>query len=151
MKTTVYEIFKDLYKFDLAAPNGGVGLPKFPPFNVKKTGENTYLIEFAVAGYTKQDIEIEFQDGNLKIKSEPKVTDEPTTFLWKGIAQRAFEQNFKLAQTVEIKNATLTNGMLKIFLENIIPESQKPKKIVIEDDDDNTYPPAKKEYLAEKL
>ena len=150
MKTTFYEIFKDLYKFDLSAPGGGVGLPKFPPFNVKKTGENTYLIEFAVAGYTKQDIEIEFKDGNLKIKSEPKETDESTTFLWKGIAQRAFEQNFKLAQTVEIKNATLTNGMLKIFLENIVPESQKPKKIVI-DDDDNTYPPAKKEYLAEKL
>lgn len=151
MNKLVYEIFKDLYKIDGSTFLTGGTIPNFPPFNVKKTGENTYLIEFAVAGYSKQDIEVEYHNGILKIKSETKPDETPANgYLWKGIAQRAFEQSFKLAETVQITNANLTNGILKIFLENIVPESKKPKKINI-DDDDNTHPPAKKEYLAEKL
>lgn len=141
----VYDIFKDLYKFN-TVPTGALNLPKFPPYNIKKTGDNTYVIEIAVAGYAKQDIEVEYHDGVLKVKSEPKLENSSAQYMWKGIAQRAFEQSFKLAETVQINNANMTNGLLKIFLENIVPEAQKPKKIDIEDED---TPPAKKEYLAE--
>lgn len=105
-------------------------IPTYPPYNIKKTGDNTYVIEIAVAGFGKQDIELVLEDGVLTVKGQV-TSDEAADYLFKGIADRAFTRKFTLADTVEIKNADLFNGMLKIWLERFIPENKKPKKIDI--------------------
>jgi molecular chaperone IbpA len=105
----------------------------YPFYNIKKTGENTYVIEMAVAGFSKQDIELTLEDGVLTIKGSV-TSDDTCEYIFKGIADRAFTRKFTLADTVEVKNADLINGMLKIFLERFIPESKKPKKIEINTD-----------------
>lgn len=113
-------------------------LPSYPPYNIKKVADNKYVIELAVAGFGKQDLEMELKDGVLSIKGHTSL-DTLTkdgvdqTYLYKGIADRAFTRQFTLADSIEIKNAELINGMLKVWLENIIPEHKKPKKIDITD------------------
>jgi molecular chaperone IbpA len=102
----------------------------YPPYNIKKTGDNTYVIEMAVAGFGRQDIELVLEEGVLTIKGELK-TDEKNDYLFKGIADRAFTRKFTLADTIEIKNADLMNGMLRVWLERLIPEHKKSKKIEI--------------------
>lgn len=106
--------------------------PTYPNYNIKKTGENTYVIEIAVAGFGKQDIELVMEEGVLTIKGQIK-TDEMHDYIFKGIADRAFTRKFTLADTVEVKNADLINGMLKIWLERFIPENKKSKKIEIKE------------------
>jgi molecular chaperone IbpA len=123
-------------------------LPKistYPPYNIRKTGENTYVIEIAVAGFGQQDIEIVMEDGTLTIKGQVN-SDEDSEFLFKGIADRAFTRKFTLADTVEVKNADLINGMLKIWLERFIPENKKPKKIEIGSKEESS---AEKKLLTE--
>ena len=108
---------------------------------------NTYVIEMAVAGFGRQDLELEMQDGKLTIKGSVSTSAEEQDYIYKGIADRAFTRQFTLADTVEVKNADLINGMLKIWLERFIPEEKKPKKINIGDekqDDSST-----KQFLAE--
>lgn len=102
----------------------------YPPYNIKKTSDNTYVIEMAVAGFGKQDIELTLEDGVLTIKGEMK-NDDKNDYLFKGIADRAFTRKFTLADTVEIKNADMLNGMLRVWLERFIPESKKSRKIDI--------------------
>jgi molecular chaperone IbpA len=127
-------------------------LTGYPPYNISKLDDSRYLIELAVAGFGKKDIEIELADNILKVRGKyetlDKVLEDGTekTFIHKGIADRVFTRQFTLADNVEIKNAKLINGMLKIYLEHVIPENKKPKKIKI--DDDVTKPP---EFLAEDL
>lgn len=112
----------------------------YPPYNIKKVAENRYVIEVAVAGFGKQDIEIEIHDSTLIIKGQTSIdtlTKDGTdiTYLHKGIAERAFTRTFKLADTIEIKNAELVNGILKVWLDNIIPDHKKPRKVEIKDGD----------------
>ena len=104
----------------------------YPPYNIKKTGENSYAIELAVAGFGKQDIEITLEDSTLKIDGRVKDDADGVdkNYLFKGIAERPFSRTFTLADTVEIKNAELINGMLRIFLDNLVPE-KKAKKVEI--------------------
>jgi molecular chaperone IbpA len=108
-------------------------IPNYPPYNIKKTGDNTYVIELAVAGFAKQDIEIELADGKMLIKGNVENGEAEDNFLFKGIANRAFTRTFALEDTVEVKDAAMMNGMLKVFLEKIIPEHKKPKKIEVKD------------------
>lgn len=111
-------------------------IPNYPPYNIVKVDDNKYVIEMAVAGFGRHNLDLEFQDGTLVISGNSalgKEDEEAGEFLFKGIADRAFTRKFSLADTVEIKNAELINGMLKIWLENIIPDSKKPKKIDIAD------------------
>jgi molecular chaperone IbpA len=103
----------------------------YPPYNIKKIDENKYTIEIAVAGFGKQDIEITFEDSKLKVTGEFKDSSPEDSFIWKGISERPFVRSFVLADNVEIKGADLINGMLKIWLEQMIPESKKPRKIDI--------------------
>lgn len=108
----------------------------YPPYNIKKVDDNKYVLELAVAGFGKHDIELTLQEGTLTVKGSTSLdtlTRDGTdvTYLYKGIADRAFTRQFSLADTVEIKNAELINGMLKVWLENIIPEAKKPRKIDI--------------------
>ena len=112
-------------------------IPGYPPYNIVKTGDNKYCIEMAVAGWGKNNIDIEIDNGTLTIKGGLTVDDmaeetvNPVGYIYKGIADRAFTRKFQLADSVEIKNAELVNGMLKLWLENIIPENKKSRKVSI--------------------
>jgi len=108
-------------------------IPNYPPYNIKKTGDNTYVIELAVAGFAKQDIEIELADGKMIVKGNVQSQDAEDNFLFKGIANRAFTRTFALDDHIEVRDAEMLNGMLKVFLERIIPEHKKPKKIEVKD------------------
>lgn len=106
-------------------------IPNYPPFNIKKTGENIYVIELAVAGFAKHEIEVEFVDDKLIVRGN--TSEDQGDFLFKGIAARNFTRTFVLDDQIEIKDAEIFNGMLKIALERIIPEHKKPKKIDVKD------------------
>ena len=120
---------------------------KYPPYNIKKVDETRYVIELAVAGFGKSEIDIELQEGMLSIRGKIDPVDN-TEYLYKGIAERGFKREFTLADNVEVKSSTLVNGMLKIWLEAFIPEEKKAKKIDITDGD-NEYPSQAAEFLAE--
>jgi molecular chaperone IbpA len=124
------DAFKRLTQFhdDMAK-----AVPGYPPYNIRKVEDNKYLIELALAGFSRNDIEILLEDNVLKISGKSKSDDSGDSFLHKGIAERAFNRTFSLADTIEVKNADLINGMLKIWLENIIPDNKKSKKIDIND------------------
>jgi molecular chaperone IbpA len=102
----------------------------WPPYNVVKTGDRTYSIQMALAGFSKTDIELELDGSLLKVKGETKPSSE-VEYLHKGSAERAFERKFTLADSVEIKNAELINGILEITLENQIKAIDAVKKIAV--------------------
>jgi molecular chaperone IbpA len=114
----------------------GKTVPNFPPYNIRKVDENKYTVEIAVAGFSKSDIEIEIDGDTLKITGNSK--DDADNLLYKGIANRGFTRTFNLADTIEVQDASLVNGMLKVFLENIIPENKKPRKMDIKEEQDGT-------------
>ena len=107
----------------------------YPPYNIVETSKNNYDIEVALAGYNKKDIDVTFEDGQLTIKSKKSDKDETKdkdgNTIYKGIAKRYFERSFTIADDVEIVGAELKDGLLKVSLEKIIPESRKPKTIEI--------------------
>lgn len=133
---------------------------KYPPYNLKKIDENKYTIELAVAGFAKQDLEIEIVDDKLIIKGnthsgEPAEQDSKGEWTWpqmlhQGLAMRPFTRTFTLSDNVEIRGASLLNGILKIVLEAIIPEHKKPKKVEIQDEEETSAAPSTAEYLAER-
>jgi len=122
-------------------------IPNYPPYNIKKIDDNTYVIEIAVAGFSKSEIEVEFADDKLIVRGNAQ-DDSGSDWLYKGIAARNFTRTFALDDKIEIKDAALVNGMLKIALEKIIPEHKKPKKIEVKDVVD-TSKKSKKELLTE--
>ncbi|AQS41403.1 MAG: Heat-shock protein IbpA [Candidatus Tokpelaia hoelldobleri] len=105
----------------------------YPPYNIERLGENSYRISMAVAGFSSGEIEIEAHRNQLTIKSDKKAEDTEQTgdFLYRGIAARAFERCFHLADHVEVAGAELKNGLLHIALKREIPEELKPRKIAI--------------------
>jgi molecular chaperone IbpA len=123
----------------LASQLDGIGkaLPGYPPYNIKKVDENKYVIEMAVAGFAKTDLEVTLDGGKLtitgKTKDDSDLDNANVFYFYKGIAERAFSRTFTLADSVEIKNAEMVNGILKVWLENFIPEHKKPKKFDIKD------------------
>ena len=120
----------------------------YPPYNIRKTGDNTYAIEMAVAGFDKQEIDIEIEGGKLVVKGNLAFTDTEDNFLFKGIATRAFTRAFVIDDQFEVKDASLINGMLKIALERIVPEHKKPKKIEVKDAESKAKK-STKEFLTE--
>lgn len=111
----------------------------YPPYNIRKTAENKYLIELAVAGFGKQDIEVELADNKLVITGAVKSDeDSAADYLFKGIGMRAFTRVFAVEDKVEVQSAELVNGMLKIALEKFIPEEKKAKKISVKSHDYST-------------
>lgn len=107
-------------------------IPSYPPYNVKKVDDNHYTIEMAVAGFGQQDIDIEMNDGKLIIRGNIQSTeDNDENFIFKGIANRAFTRTFALEDEIEVKDAEIFNGMLRIVLERLIPEHKQPKKIPV--------------------
>ena len=101
----------------------------FPHYNIKKAGEDKYILEMAVAGYKKSDIDVNVTDGVLSI--EGKSSDKEEDFVHKGIAKRAFQRQLQLSEYVECKGAKLEDGMLKVELNYNPPEDKKPKKITV--------------------
>ena len=108
--------------------------PTYPPYNIERTGENAYRITVAVAGFGEEDLAIEIKENALLIRGskEAKGENEPKAeILYQGIAARAFERRFQLAEHVEVTGATLRNGLLHVELVRRIPEAQKPRRIEI--------------------
>jgi molecular chaperone IbpA len=105
----------------------------FPFYNIVKKGNNKFDIEVALAGYDKKDISVEYENSLLRIKSvkETKSDKEKDGVIHQGIAKRFFSKTFTIADDVEIEGAELKNGLLKVSLHQIIPESKKPKQITI--------------------
>jgi len=102
----------------------------YPPYNITKESDTTYLVELAVAGFSQDMLDISVKDGTLTIVGEVSEADGKE-YLHRGIAARAFTRTFTLADTVVVRNASMENGMLRILLENVIPEEKKPQKIAI--------------------
>ena len=112
--------------------NVAKNIPNYPPYNIKKVDDNKYVIEMAVAGFGKQDIEITTEDDKLVIKGNVESDETPEdNLLWQGLAFRPFTRMFTLNDQVEVNNAEMINGLLKVTLERIIPESKKPKKVEV--------------------
>ena len=127
--TPTYVGFDRLFNEMLKTQSRGKSVPQYPPYNLIKDGEN-YTIEMAMAGLTDKDIDIVLEERTLTIsyeKSEEKVEG----VIHQGLAQRSFKRSFNLADDIEIKKATLKNGLLSIEMERIIPEEKKPIKIKI--------------------
>ena len=102
----------------------------FPPYNIRKDGENNYVIEMALAGFGKKDIEVEVADGTLSIRSVKENVDDDSN-LYRGIAYRKFERKFTIADDVMVNDAKLENGMLNIALERVVPDEKKPRLITV--------------------
>ena len=106
-------------------------IPAYPPYNIKKIDDEHFVIEMAVAGFGKTDLDIELKEGTLTVSGSHDADEKD--YIYQGIANRAFTRKFTLADTVVVKNAELVNGLLKIALERFIPEEKKAKKIDILD------------------
>ena len=111
----------------------GRSVGNFPPYNIVKTGENTYDVELALAGFNKKDIEVEYKENLLTVKSkkQEETKDEDGNIIHRGISKRMFSKSFTIASDVEVKGAELKDGLLKISMERIIPEHKKAKTIDI--------------------
>lgn len=114
-----------------AASEAAANVSSYPPYNIERLGEDQYRITLALAGFSPKDVSINVTDGVLRVKGENKDDGTVGEVLFRGIAMRAFERVFKLADYVEVKSATFDNGMLRIELMREVPESKKPRKIEI--------------------
>ena len=121
-------VFDRLVDYGTTYETGG-----FPPYNIRKTDDFKHVIEIALAGFSKDEIEVVLTDGILEIKSRDTVTTEKPKddLIHKGIAKRAFTRKFTLADDIEVKDAKLENGLLIIELEQIVPEHKKPRTIKV--------------------
>jgi len=105
----------------------------YPPYNIERADESHYRITLAVAGFAEKDLNVELRDGVLTItgKRDEAAKSEAANVLYQGIAGRAFERRFQLAEHVEVRGAKLENGLLHLDLEQIVPEEKKPRRIAI--------------------
>ena len=102
----------------------------FPPYNIRKEGDYNYVIEMALAGFGKEDIEVEVTEGTLSIRSVKENIEDDST-VYRGISYRKFERKFTVADDVIVNGAKLENGMLMIDLERVVPEEKKPRLISV--------------------
>ncbi len=121
----LFSIFNDLA--------GNDGAPGYPPYNIERTGENAYRITIAVAGFSEADLSIVTKENTLTVRGEKQARPEApeSETLYQGIAARAFERVFQLADHVEVKGANLENGLLHLDLVREVPEAMKPRQIRI--------------------
>ena len=105
----------------------------YPPYNIERTDENHYRISLAVAGFGEDELSVEVREGVLTVQGRraEKEGAEPAHYLYQGIAGRSFDRRFQLAENVEVRGAHLTNGLLHIVLERVVPEEKKPRQIPI--------------------
>ena len=126
----VFDTFESFFDSDLRIPT-----INYPPYIIVKTGKNAYDIEVALAGFNKKDIDVNVEDGVLTIESKAsdkdESKDEDGNTIYKGISKRYFKRQFTIANDVEIKGAELKDGLLKVSMEKIVPESKKLRTIDI--------------------
>ena len=125
----VFDHFERMFDGDVfTAP-----MTNYTPYNIIRTGDNTYDIEVALAGFGKKDINVEYAENTLTIKSVKNADEgeEKDGVIHKGISKRQFTKSFTIADDVEVKGAELKDGLLRVSMERIIPESKKPKTIDI--------------------
>jgi molecular chaperone IbpA len=122
----LFSLVDQLNGHDAAAPG-------YPPYNIERTGENDYRITVAVAGFSENELSIEAKESTLTIRGDKqtKTEDQKGETLYQGIAARAFERVFQLADFVQVKGASLENGLLHVDLVREIPEAKKPRQIAI--------------------
>lgn len=119
-------IFNELERLvDGTAPTRNTS---FPPHNIIKLDDNKYVVEMAVAGFGQDEVDVEIHDGTLVVKGEKKDQAE-VDYLYRGIATRSFTKSIRLNDSIEVRGAQFKDGILKIALENIIPEHKKPRKV----------------------
>ena len=127
----VFDHFERMFNDDFF----NVPTVNYPPYNIVKTGANTYNVEVALAGFSRDDVSVEFAEGILTIKSKDKTAsdkkDEDGDIIHKGISKRYFSKSFTVSDDVEIKGAELKDGLLTVSLERIVPESKKARVIDI--------------------
>ena len=113
--------------------DGFEAAPGYPPYNIERTGENAYRITVAVAGFTDKELDIEAKENTLTIRGDKQTVekDDKGEVLYQGIAARAFERRFQLADHVTVQGASLENGLLHVDLVREIPEAMKPRQIPI--------------------
>jgi len=124
----LFDDFDRIYKYNSDSIN------HYPPYNIRKVNDTDYVIELAVAGFGKKDIEVKSQENTLTIKSKDKkdeVLEKDESVLHRGISQRSFKRSFTIAEDVVVKGADLKDGLLSVKLERIIPDEKKPKIIDI--------------------
>ena len=120
--------------FDRMLSFNSASINHYPPYNIRKVNDTDYVIELAIAGFGKKDIEVKSQENTLTIKSKDKkeeVLDKDESVLHRGISQRSFKRSFTVAEDVVVKGADLKDGLLSVKLERIIPDEKKPKIIDI--------------------
>lgn len=105
--------------------------PSYPPYNIEKTAEDAWRISIAVAGFSDEDLSVEVRENALLVSAKKASEDEGRTYLHRGIANRAFERRFALAEHVHVTGASHVNGMLHIDLVREVPEALKPRQIAI--------------------
>lgn len=119
--------------FDMldSVPGFDAGPTAYPPYNIERLGENEYRITMAVAGFSEDELKVDVKEQILNIKGEKKAEEKERQFLHRGIAARAFERRFQLADHVEVTGAGLENGLLHVDLKRELPEAMKPRTIKI--------------------
>ena len=127
-----FDRFSDLFETALRNDSSG----GYPPYNVEKRGEDSYRIVVAAAGFQQDDLDLQVEKGVLTVSGSKResMSDEGVTFLHQGIAQRAFKLSFRLDDHIEIKGANLSNGLLSIDLQRVVPEEAKAKRSPINGD-----------------
>jgi molecular chaperone IbpA len=103
----------------------------YPPYNIEATGENAYRLAMAVAGFGPDEIDVVVKENDLTVTGKSKAEDDQSKYLHRGIARRAFERRFQLADHIKIVGASLANGMLNVDLVRDVPETAKPRKVAI--------------------
>ena len=104
----------------------------YPPYNIEKTGEDSYVLTMAVAGFGPGDIEVVARENTLAVSGRAPQSEEGRAFLHRGIAGRAFERRFVLADHIVVEGATLENGLLQLSLRRVVPEALKPRRIAVQ-------------------
>ena len=107
------------------------GSDNYPPYNIARLDDTHDVIEVAVAGFSEEEIDVEVKENQLTVTGKQEKKETEVEYIHKGISARNFERNFTLADNVEVRAATVKNGILAIALEHVVPEEQKPKKIAI--------------------
>ena len=105
--------------------------PSYPPYNIEQVAEDQYRITMAVAGFDTAELDIEVERDTLKVTGRKQKTEQGTTYLHRGIANRDFEHRFRLADQINVLGSALENGLLSISLVRVVPEALKPRKIAI--------------------
>ena len=103
----------------------------YPPYNIRKEGDYNYVIEMALAGFAREDLEIEVADGVLTIRSVKEKSDDDVSNIYRGISYRKFVRKFTIADDIVVNSAKMENGMLSVDLERIVPEEKKPRLIEV--------------------